>query len=45
MGTVWESHLCPPQLPAGLEPEAGTPGGWPPGEKPELTEDMRKVSK
>lgn len=42
---VWESHLCPPPLLAGLEPEAGVPEGGPPGEKLELTENMRKVSK
>lgn len=42
---MWESHLCPPPLLAGLEPEAGVPEGGPPGEKLELTENMRKVSK
>lgn len=37
--------VTPQSSPAAGRAGAGVPEGWPPGEKLELTEDMRKVSK
>lgn len=37
--------VTPLSSPAAGRAGAGVPEGWPPGEKLELTEDMRKVSK